>query len=67
MKPGHVYSLISLIALICCLSLTNCSRKTGCPATETTVVKVNKNGAPKKKASSGLFDKKTQRRMRKGK
>ncbi|WP_157472349.1 hypothetical protein [Neolewinella persica] len=43
---------------------TGCARKSGCAAIEQTVkTKVRKNGQPKKKASSGLFDKKTRRKM----
>jgi hypothetical protein len=43
---------------------SGCARKSGCAAIEQTVkTKVKKNGQPKKKASTGLFDKKTRRKM----
>jgi hypothetical protein len=43
---------------------TSCARKSGCAAVEKTVrPALKKNGKPKKAASSGLFDKKTRKRM----
>ncbi|MTB52739.1 hypothetical protein E1J53_0017315 [Lewinella sp. W8] len=43
---------------------TGCARKSGCAAVEKTVrPALKKNGQPRKSASSGLFDKKTRRRM----
>ncbi|MBP8724650.1 MAG: hypothetical protein KBH75_01465 [Saprospiraceae bacterium] len=43
--------------------LTSCNRGTGCPAEEANT-KTNKKGMPTSKAKSGLFDKKTLRKMK---
>ena len=54
----------------CFLALTmvfapGCSRKSGCQqADQISARKIKKNGMPKGKAQSQLFDKRTRRRMR---
>ncbi len=56
---------IQLILVICVIFFavgTACNRKTGCPG-EDAQVKVDKKGMPKSKAKSGLFDKKTMKKM----
>lgn len=65
MKQLRVYYLVILIAASFTFISTGCARKSGCLAIEkTTKTALKKNGKPRKKASSGLFDKKTQRKMR---
>lgn len=61
MKRLGVYLLI--LCLFAFMS-SSCSRKTGCPAQDSTQVRLDKNGVPKKKPSSGLFDKRARRKMR---
>jgi hypothetical protein len=64
MKQHRVYFLAILMVASLTFISTGCARKSGCAAIESTVkTKVKKNGQPKKKASSGLFDKKTRRKM----
>ncbi|MFK8165079.1 MAG: hypothetical protein AB8H12_21725 [Lewinella sp.] len=64
MKQLRVYFLAILIMASFSFITTGCARKSGCAAIEQTVkTKVKKNGQPKKKATSGLFDKKTRRKM----
>lgn len=68
MKHFRVYFLPLILLLFCAFSTTGCARKSGCPATTYTPKPVlKKNGKPKKKATSQLFDKKTSRKMKKGK
>ncbi|MBK6543827.1 MAG: hypothetical protein IPO78_12680 [Saprospiraceae bacterium] len=45
----------------CCFSFS-CNRGVGCPG-EDAQVKVNKKGMPNSKPKSGLFDKKTTKKM----
>ncbi len=63
-----------LIYLISCclfltfstLSLTSCSKKTGCPSTENASVKADKKGnMPTKRGKSGLFPKNMTSKKRK--
>ncbi len=64
MKQLRVYYLVILISCSFTLVSTGCARKSGCLAIEkTTKTALKKNGKPRKKASSGLFDKKTRRKM----
>lgn len=64
MKLLRVYFLSILMGLSLSFAFTGCARKSGCAAIEYTVKPmVKKNGQPKKKASSGLFDKKTRKKM----
>ncbi|MDQ3143190.1 MAG: hypothetical protein M3Q56_13185 [Bacteroidota bacterium] len=51
--------------VICSTSLLlfSCHRGTGCPG-EDAQVKLDRKGNPKAKAKSGLFDKKTQKKMK---
>lgn len=57
--------LIYIFSLCVLFSLVQCNRGTGCPA-EDAHVKVDKKGNPKSKPDSGLFDKKTRKKMGKG-
>jgi|GEM_PF-3181271 len=64
MKQLRVYYLVILISFSFALVSTGCARKSGCLAIEkTTKTALKKNGTPRKKASSGLFNKKTRRKM----
>lgn len=64
MKQLRVYFFIILMGLSVSFISTGCARKSGCAAIEYTVKpQVRKNGQPKKKASTGLFDKKTRRKI----
>ncbi|MFT7119937.1 MAG: hypothetical protein ACJAZ9_000106 [Neolewinella sp.] len=68
MKHSRVYLFPLILLLFCAFSFTGCARKSGCPATTYTPKPVvKKNGKPKKKASMDLFNKKTNRKMKKGK
>lgn len=42
---------------------SGCAKKIGCDPTANAKVKLKKDGTPRKKARTGLFDKKTQRKM----
>ena len=62
---SRVYSLFVLFLTICCLTLSGCARKSGCAAVEksTAPPKMRKDGKPKKKSQTHLFDKRTRKRM----
>lgn len=64
MKPRAF--LCSLLILLLCgsISLTSCSRKTGCPAYEEVHTKRDKNGNPKKGGTSNLFPKEMRKKGR---
>ncbi|MBK8956359.1 MAG: hypothetical protein IPM34_12510 [Saprospiraceae bacterium] len=55
--------LILFLTALCLLSFS-CNRGTGCPA-EDANTKTNKKGMPTSKAKSGLFDKKTTKKINK--
>jgi len=64
MKQLRVYFLAILILASFSFVFTGCARKSGCAAIEnTTKPNLKKNGKPKGKASTHLFDKKTRRKM----
>lgn len=64
MKQLRVYYLVILISFSFTFIFSGCARKSGCLAIEkTTKTALKKNGKPRQKASSGLFDKKTRRKM----
>lgn len=58
----QIRTKISLIALLIFVIFTACHRGSGCPS-EDAQVKTNKKGMPTKKSESGLFDKKTSKKM----
>jgi len=62
MKKILGFLLIVSLFFVTTMSLSSCSRKTGCPSTENAKVKLNKNGMPKKKSKSGLFPKDMRRK-----
>jgi hypothetical protein len=65
MKQHRVYFLVILMSLSLSFISTGCARKSGCAAIEkSTKTALKKNGKPRHKASSGLFDKKTRRKMK---
>lgn len=67
MKDARVYFFAFILLVFGALSSSGCARKSGCPATTYTPKPVlKKNGKPKKKATTGLFDKKTRRKMKSG-
>ncbi|NOT36965.1 MAG: hypothetical protein HOP11_06275 [Saprospiraceae bacterium] len=51
------FLFISVISIFFLCLLISCNRGTGCPA-EDAKVKVDKNGNPKKRATSGIYDSK---------
>jgi hypothetical protein len=58
----YLYQFFLLLCIVFIAFGTACQRKSGCPG-EDAQVKVDKNGMPKSKAKSGLFDKKTMKKM----
>jgi len=59
----YILFLIGMFSLS--TSVQSCSRKSGCPAYETTKVKTKRNGSlSKRKGSSQLFPKKMRRKGR---
>ena len=60
----RVYWLFALFLTICCLAFAGCARKSGCAAVEQTVApKLRKDGKPKRKTQTHLFDKRARRKM----
>ena len=57
-------TLILLFFLFFAVFGTACSKKVGCPGEEAQV-KLNKKGMPTSKPKSGLFDKKTTKKLEK--
>lgn len=58
----QIRTKISLLALFIFVIFSACHRGSGCPS-EDAQVKTNKKGMPTKKSESGLFDKKTSKKM----
>lgn len=58
----QIRSKMSLLTLAILVVFTACHRGSGCPS-EDAQVKTNKKGMPTKKSESGLFDKKTSKKM----
>ncbi len=64
MKKLRVYLPLLVFSVALAGSLSSCGRKSGCAAAyQSTHKKVGKDGKPKGKASSQLFDRKTQKKM----
>ncbi|MGB5024353.1 MAG: hypothetical protein WBO44_03340 [Saprospiraceae bacterium] len=59
----QIRTKIGLLAILIIVTFTACHRGSGCPS-EDAQVKTNKKGMPTKKSESGLFDKKTSKKMR---
>ncbi|MBC6992643.1 hypothetical protein QWY85_02565 [Neolewinella lacunae] len=67
MKQSKVYLFSLLLFVGIPLISTGCARKSGCAAIQSTVRQdLRKDGTPKQKSSSSLFDKKTTRKMGRG-
>lgn len=64
MKTKRVYFLLLLFCgSLLSFSGTSCAKKVGCDTLQSSRVKLKKDGTPRGKAKSGLFDKKTKRKM----
>lgn len=57
--------ILSLFLLLILIAFASCNRGSGCPAEEANT-KTNKKGMPTSKSKSGLFDKKTTKKIEKG-
>lgn len=65
MKSRFPYLFILLFfAAVLAFSTTGCAKKVGCDPTGSAKVKLKKDGTPRGKSRTGLFDKKTRRRMK---
>ena len=62
---SRIYALSLPILLCGALTLTSCSRKSGCPVNDEATTKVDrKGGFSKKKSSSNLFPKDMRKKMK---
>lgn len=65
MKSKRVYLLLFLFcASLLTFSTSGCAKKVGCDSLGKARVKLKKDGMPRGKAKSQLFDKKTRRKMK---
>lgn len=62
-RPFYWFSLL-IFAIILMGSTTGCAKKIGCDPTANAKVKLKKDGTPRGKPSTGLFDRKTRRKMK---
>ncbi|PHI21682.1 hypothetical protein CEQ90_02405 [Lewinellaceae bacterium SD302] len=64
MKSHRVYFILLLFcASFLVFSTSSCAKKVGCDTLGSSRVKLKKDGMPRGKAKSQLFDKKTRRKM----
>ncbi len=61
------FELILSIFVLFCLALGSCKTKEGCGLDEKVHVKLDRKGRKKGKTKSGLFPKKVNKRIRRGK
>ena len=63
MKKPSVYLIFGLLLPVLTLTTTGCGRKSGCHDIKSTAQPaLKKDGTPKRKTQSHLFDKKTRRK-----